>query len=368
MAAAQRPKRTGPSRGGRAAVSELATRPPRSTPERALAGELVDPGGLTVRAAEVAARQRSPETRRIYAAVYRAFGAFLGPDAAPADLTPEAVRAYRDALERAGRSPATVAKHLSALRGLAEALGVETQQLRTVRSERVGPRRAACAHSRRVGAAAAHTRPPDPPRQARPRAAAPARLRRPATRRSRPHASHRHRRAPPRQRPAAPASHQGLHRLVGDRALRQARPHPRRPARRRRPGGDRRLGQEPPHRRQRPPAALAAAQRPANCRSDGSVTPDTWLSSAAGAPRSGSRALASGRMRARGAGRRPFAGSQGRADRPCFWRERGVAEAARWSPASASIAAQIRGSDRQIGHPNSVSHSSVLSVSSSPTR
>lgn len=48
------------------------------------------------------------------------------------------MRAYRDALERAGRSPATVAKHLSALRGLAEALGVETRQLRAVRSERVG--------------------------------------------------------------------------------------------------------------------------------------------------------------------------------------------------------------------------------------
>jgi site-specific recombinase XerD len=118
-------------------VSEFATRPPRETPELALAGELIDPGGLTVRAAEVAARQRSPETRRTYAAVYRAFGAFLGPDATPADLTPEAVRAYRDALERAGRAPATVAKHLSALRGLAEALGVETQQLRMVRSERV---------------------------------------------------------------------------------------------------------------------------------------------------------------------------------------------------------------------------------------
>jgi integrase len=59
------------------------------------------------------------------------------PDATP-DLTPETVRAYRDALERAGRSSATAAKHLSALRGLAEALGVETQQLRTVRSERVG--------------------------------------------------------------------------------------------------------------------------------------------------------------------------------------------------------------------------------------
>ena len=51
-------------------------------------------------------------------------------------MTAEAVRAYRDALERAGRSPATVAKHLSALRGLAEALGVDAQ-LRAVRSARV---------------------------------------------------------------------------------------------------------------------------------------------------------------------------------------------------------------------------------------
>jgi hypothetical protein len=42
----------------------------------ALAGELVDSGGLAVRTAEVAARQRSPETRRTYAAVYRPFGAF----------------------------------------------------------------------------------------------------------------------------------------------------------------------------------------------------------------------------------------------------------------------------------------------------
>jgi site-specific recombinase XerD len=111
---------------------------PASPVSAAAIGEIIDPGGLAARAAEVATRQRSPETRRTYAAVYRAFGAFLGPDAAPEDLTPEAVRAYRDALERAGRSPATVAKHLSALRGLAEALGVETQQLRTVRSQRVG--------------------------------------------------------------------------------------------------------------------------------------------------------------------------------------------------------------------------------------
>ena len=52
------------------------------------------------------------------------------------DLTPEAVRAYRDALERCGRSPATVAKHLSALRGLADAVGAD-QAMRTVRSARV---------------------------------------------------------------------------------------------------------------------------------------------------------------------------------------------------------------------------------------
>jgi integrase/recombinase XerD len=101
-----------------------------------VAGELVDPAALAARAAEVAAGQRSPETRRTYAAVYRSFGAFLGPEAGAEDLTAEAVRAYRDALERAGRSPATVAKHLSALRGLAEALGLDAQ-LRTVRSARV---------------------------------------------------------------------------------------------------------------------------------------------------------------------------------------------------------------------------------------
>jgi len=46
------------------------------------------------------------------------------------------VRRYRDRLEQAGRSPATVAKHLSALRGLAEALGAD-QAMRTVRSARV---------------------------------------------------------------------------------------------------------------------------------------------------------------------------------------------------------------------------------------
>ena len=98
--------------------------------------EIVDPAALAVRAAEVAARQRSPETRRTYAAVYRNFVAFLGPDATVQEFSAEAVRGYRDQLEQAGRSPATVAKHLSALRGLAEALELDLQ-LRSVRSARV---------------------------------------------------------------------------------------------------------------------------------------------------------------------------------------------------------------------------------------
>jgi site-specific recombinase XerD len=46
------------------------------------------------------------------------------------------VRAYRDALERVGRSPATVAKHLSVLRGLADAVGADAA-MKTVRSARV---------------------------------------------------------------------------------------------------------------------------------------------------------------------------------------------------------------------------------------
>jgi hypothetical protein len=52
------------------------------------------------------------------------------------DLTPQAVRAYCDALERA-RSPATVAKHPSTLRGLAEALGIDAKSYARA-SERAG--------------------------------------------------------------------------------------------------------------------------------------------------------------------------------------------------------------------------------------
>jgi site-specific recombinase XerD len=100
------------------------------------AGEVLDPSSLAAVAAEVAERQRSPETRRTYAAVYRTFGAFLDPDAMAEALTPAAVRAYRDRLESAGRTPATVAKHLSALRQLAAALDADPA-VRAVRSASV---------------------------------------------------------------------------------------------------------------------------------------------------------------------------------------------------------------------------------------
>ncbi len=102
----------------------------------AVAADVVDASGLAARAAEVAARQRSLQTRRTYASVYRSLLAFLGEHATVEDLTPDAVRAYRDALEPADRTPATIAKHLSAIRGLAAAVGAHAD-VRTVRSASV---------------------------------------------------------------------------------------------------------------------------------------------------------------------------------------------------------------------------------------
>jgi len=200
--------------------------------------------------------------RRTYAAVYRSLIAFLGPYASAEDLTPEAVRAYRDALEHAGRTPATIAKHLSAVRGLATTVGAHAD-VRTVRSASVArgePR--ALSHDE----FARLLRMPDRrTRQGkrdlallhllgsaglrRSEAAKPAELR--------------HRRAPPRLRPTVAPGDQELDRLVGDRPLRQARAQPRRAARRRRPRCDRRVGHKPPGGRDRAPAALAATQRPA---------------------------------------------------------------------------------------------------------
>jgi hypothetical protein len=76
--------------------------------QRALLGDRKDPVGL-------------PSTRDTAcgdASAYRSLLAFLGEHVAVEDLTPEAVRAYRDALKRAERTPATIAKHLSAIRGV----------------------------------------------------------------------------------------------------------------------------------------------------------------------------------------------------------------------------------------------------------
>jgi len=103
----------------------------------ALSGVVVDPGTLAERAAEVARQQAAPLTRDAYAGVYRAFCAFVGAGAGADALTPTTVRAYRDQLEQHGRSPATIAKHLSALRALAAALGAES--IGQVRGSRVAP-------------------------------------------------------------------------------------------------------------------------------------------------------------------------------------------------------------------------------------
>ncbi len=110
-------------------------RAPSSSPAGTVRGELVDVASLAARAGEVARQQPAPLTRQAYAGVYRAFCQFVGPGAGPEALTSERVRAYRDGLEVDGRSPATIAKHLSALRTLAAALGVEG--VRDVRGAKV---------------------------------------------------------------------------------------------------------------------------------------------------------------------------------------------------------------------------------------
>lgn len=108
----------------------------------AVAGaEVIDPDSLAELAAQTAAEQPAPLTRHTYASVYRAFLGFVGPGAGVDALTAQAVRGYRDALEQAGRSPATIAKHLSALRTLARALEVDgIQRVRGARVARGQPR------------------------------------------------------------------------------------------------------------------------------------------------------------------------------------------------------------------------------------
>lgn len=111
---------------------------PEEAQRGVLSVEVVDRDGLREVALEVAARQRAQLTRQTYASVYRAFAAFVGREATVMDVTAERVRAYRDLLEGAGRSPATVAKHLAALRCLAAAIGADVA-IRDIRSARVYP-------------------------------------------------------------------------------------------------------------------------------------------------------------------------------------------------------------------------------------
>lgn len=156
--------------------------------------------------------------------VCRAFAATLVPAPTPADLTPAVVRGYRDALEHAGRSLATVAEHLSALRGLADALGSDPAT-RTVRSARVArgePRALTRDEYARL------PRIPDRGTRQGKRDLALLHLLGFAGLRRAEAASvrRRRRRAAPRgRRPAAPGI-PALDGLVGDRPLRQARPRP----------------------------------------------------------------------------------------------------------------------------------------------
>lgn len=104
----------------------LPATPGIAAPVSGVRGELVDDQGLLARATEVAAGQRSPNTRRAYLATYRQFVAFVGdPNVGAEAFTREAMRRYRDALEACGAAPSTIARHLSALRRLADELDLD---------------------------------------------------------------------------------------------------------------------------------------------------------------------------------------------------------------------------------------------------
>jgi site-specific recombinase XerD len=102
---------------------------------------VADPGSLAELSRRVAGEQAGELTRATYAGVYRMFCTFVGPGADIDALTADTVRSYRDQLERQRRSPATIAKHLSALRTLADALGIDgISRVRSARVARGEPR------------------------------------------------------------------------------------------------------------------------------------------------------------------------------------------------------------------------------------
>jgi integrase/recombinase XerD len=93
-------------------------------------------------ASELAARQRSAHTRRAYASTYAAFCDFLSQLVAENEPTVEAFTAknlgdYCEYLEQQGRSQATLARHLSALRSLAESVGIAEIAQHEIKVERL---------------------------------------------------------------------------------------------------------------------------------------------------------------------------------------------------------------------------------------
>jgi integrase/recombinase XerD len=91
---------------------------------------------------ELAARQRSAHTRRAYASTYSAFCDLLSQLDAEREpgveaFTAESLAAYCEYLGWQGRSQSTLARHLSALRTLAEHLGLDEVSKYEIRVERL---------------------------------------------------------------------------------------------------------------------------------------------------------------------------------------------------------------------------------------
>jgi integrase len=89
------------------------------------------PGSLLDAALGVADSQAAPLTRSTYATTYRKFARYLrgrvGREARVEDFTRDALQAYRNEMEQAGRARATIAKDLSALRRLADELELDAR-------------------------------------------------------------------------------------------------------------------------------------------------------------------------------------------------------------------------------------------------
>jgi integrase/recombinase XerD len=109
-------------------------------------GTLIADSELAARALEVAESQAVTSTRDTYASTYAAFVAFLhartGCPPRMHDFDLLALIAYRDHLAGSGRSSATIAKHLSALRTLAGALALDPAiaQVKSKQVPRPAPR------------------------------------------------------------------------------------------------------------------------------------------------------------------------------------------------------------------------------------